>query len=125
MKVLLIDDQEDILRIAELSLRTVGRMEVEVARSATEGLERARRAPPDAILMDMMMPEMDGLTALGLLRGVPELADVPVVFMTARVQREEIAGYLQAGAIGVIRKPFNPMGLAEELKALLAGAGRG
>lgn len=113
------DDQEDILRIAELALRAVGKMQVELASSAPEGIERARQSPPDVILMDMMMPEMDGLTALGLIRGVRELERVPVVFMTARVQREEVAGYIAAGAIGVIRKPFSPMALADELRGLV------
>lgn len=120
MKVLLVDDEPDIRRIAQLSLEAVGGFETAVAASAAEGLAAAARERPDLILLDVMMPGMDGLSALAELRGDPVLSAIPVVFMTAKVQRAEIERYLALGAAGVIQKPFDPMTLPTELQAILA-----
>ena len=119
MKVLLVDDEADIRRIGELSLNSVAGWQVVLAESGAEGVAAARTHRPDLILMDMMMPEMDGLTALKLLRQDPELSGTPVVFMTAKVQQDEISIYLEAGARGVVRKPFDPMTLSGEIQKLL------
>ena len=121
MKVLLVDDEADIRRIGELSLQTVGGWEVLLAESGSEGIEAAKAHRPDLILMDMMMPEMDGLTTLRQLREDPELASTPVVFMTAKVQRDEVARYLKEGAKGVVHKPFDPMTLPDEIRKILGG----
>lgn len=123
MKILLIDDEEDIRKIADLSLRAIGHMEVETASGVREGLQRAAAQRPEAILMDMMMPEMDGLEGLAALQADPALRDIPVIFMTAKVQRAEVEAYLNAGAAGVIQKPFDPMTLSAELKRLLDDLG--
>ena len=120
MKVLLVDDEEDIRKIGRLSLEAVGKFQTVVAATAAEALALAAAEHPDLILMDMMMPGMDGLAALAALRRVPTMKAIPVVFMTARVQRIDIAHYLSAGAIGVIGKPFDPMTLPDELRRLLA-----
>ncbi len=120
MKILLIDDEPDIRKIGRLSLEAVGKFEVVLAAGAAEGLALARTERPDAILLDMMMPGMDGLAALGELRAAPDLATVPVIFMTARVQRHEVERYLGLGAAGVIQKPFDPMTLPDEVRRLLA-----
>ena len=123
MKVLIVDDEADIRRIGELSLQSVAGWEVVLAESGAEGVEAARTHRPDLILMDMMMPEMDGLTALRLIRQDSELKEIPVIFMTAKVQRDEISVYLEAGALGVVRKPFDPMTLSSELTKMLRGLG--
>lgn len=120
MKVLLVDDEDDIRKIGALSLRSVGRMECLTAATAEEGLVLARAHQPDVILMDMMMPGMDGLGALAALRADEALRGVPVIFMTAKVQRREIEHYLEVGASGVIQKPFDPMRLADEIRRILA-----
>lgn len=123
MKVLIVDDEGDIRRIGELSLQSVAGWEVVLAESGAEGVAAARAHRPDLILMDMMMPEMDGLTALRLLRQDPDLKGIPVIFMTAKVQRDEVSVYLEAGALGVVRKPFDPMTLSSELTEMLRGSG--
>ncbi len=121
MNLLLVDDDEDIRTIAKLSLEAVGGHRVTLATSAAEAIKAAQASRPDAILLDMMMPGADGLDALAELRKRPELATIPVVFMTAKVQRHEIEQYVAAGAAGVVQKPFDPMTLAADLARILAG----
>ncbi len=120
MKVLLVDDEDDIRKIAKMSLEFVGHFETVAVASAPEAIELARRDRPDLILMDMMMPGMDGLAALDEIRRTPELDAVPVMFLTAKVQRTEVERYLACGALGVIQKPFDPMTLPTEIRRLLA-----
>jgi len=120
MKVLLVDDDDDIRKIGQLSLEAVGKFQTSSASSAAEGLALAKSTPHDVILMDMMMPGMDGLQALAEIRRMPELANTPVIFMTAKVQRNEVAGYIAKGAAGVIHKPFDPMTLPDEIRRILA-----
>jgi CheY-like chemotaxis protein len=119
MKVLLVDDEEDIRKIGRLSLEAVGKFKVMMAASASEALSLARSEPPDLILMDMMMPGMDGLSALAELQRDAALKAIPVLFMTAKVQRSEVDHYLSVGAIGVIQKPFDPMTLPAEIKRIM------
>lgn len=119
MKLLLIDDDEDIRKIGKLSLEAVGKHQVATAASAIEGIQAAISDQPDLILMDMMMPGMDGLAALSELRRLPALRQIPVLFITAKVQMSEAARYIALGAIGVIHKPFDPMTLPREVSALL------
>jgi CheY-like chemotaxis protein len=123
MKVLLIDDEEDIRKIGQLSLEAVGKFQAILAASAREGIESALADRPDLILMDMMMPGMDGLTALQEIQSTPELKGIPVLFMTAKVQRSDVARYVQMGAAGVIHKPFDPMTLPDEIRRVI-GRGR-
>jgi len=122
MKVLLIDDEADIRKVGRLSLEMVGKFEVTTAASAAEGIQVAMTDRPDVILMDMMMPGMDGLAALTELRRSPDLAQIPVLFMTAKAQRSDIARYVALGAAGVVPKPFNPMTLPAEVRALVEAA---
>lgn len=126
-KILHIEDEDDIREIARMALADVGGFEVESAASGREGLEIARRGGYDLILLDVMMPNMDGPTTLGALRADPVSASIPVVFMTAKAQTQEIERYKALGALGVITKPFDPMTLADEIRALWkleAGAAR-
>jgi two-component system OmpR family response regulator len=119
VKVLIIDDEPDIRRIARLGLARVGGMEVVDAASGADGLVRARADKPDAILLDVMMPGLDGPSTLARLREDPETASVPVVFLTAKAIASEVERLKSLGAAGVLTKPFDPMTLARDLKAAL------
>jgi CheY-like chemotaxis protein len=119
MRVLIIDDEEDVRRIAYLSLVNVGKMDVEQASSATEGLEKALVFQPDVILLDVMMPEMDGPATLAKLKSDERTATIPVIFVTARAMKTEIETFLELGAKGVLTKPFSAMTLPDEVRKAL------
>jgi CheY-like chemotaxis protein len=120
-RALLVDDEDDIRRVARMSLERVGGWEVVDARSADDAVAAAREGTFDAVLLDVMMPDVDGPSTLALLR--PLIGpDVPVVFLTAKVQPADVARLRELGAAGVIAKPFDPMGLPGELERLLGGA---
>lgn len=120
MKVLVVDDEEDVRYVARMSLGRVGNMTVIEASSGEEAIARARSERPDLILLDMMMPGMNGANTLAALREDEETRAIPVVFLTARASAEEIARLKQLGARGVVLKPFDPMTLASDITALLA-----
>jgi two-component system OmpR family response regulator len=122
MKVLIVDDEDDLRKIAALSLGRVGGMEVVEATSGSEAVEKAVREKPDVILLDVMMPGVDGPSTLGLLRSLPEVAAIPIIFLTAKAMPREVERLVSLGAKGVITKPFDPMSLAHQVRALL-GAG--
>lgn len=117
-RLLLVDDEDDIRRIAALTLERLGGWQVEPAASAQDALAAARDGGFDAVLLDVMMPDVDGPTLLERLRPVIG-ADVPVVFLTAKVQPADVERLRDAGAAGVIAKPFDPMELSGELAAIL------
>ena len=119
MKVLIVDDEPDIRRIARLGLSRVGKMEVVEASNGAEGLLRAKEERPDAVLLDVMMPTMDGPTTLARLREDPATAGIPVVFLTAKAIAAEVDRLKSLGAAGVLTKPFDPMMLARDLRAAL------
>jgi CheY-like chemotaxis protein len=119
MRVLLVDDEDDIRKIGRLSLEVVGRFETLLASSAREAILLAEQNLPDVILMDMMMPEMDGLAALEELKRTPNACNIPVVFVTAKVQAVEVQKYIRLGAKGVIQKPFDPMALPSDILKIL------
>jgi CheY-like chemotaxis protein len=121
-KVLLVDDEDDIRTIGQLSLSRVGGWQTVLASSGAEALSKAAAEGPDLILLDVMMPGMDGPTTLGKLRAQEATAKTPVIFMTAKIQKQEVARYLELGAVGVIGKPFDPMTLPAEIKRLLPPA---
>jgi len=114
-RVLLVEDELDIQIVARLALQDIGRLEVEVCGSGREALEVAPRFQPELILLDVMMPEPDGLETLRALAHRPETASIPVVFVTAKAQNHEIEEYLRLGAVDVIVKPFDPMTLADRV----------
>jgi len=122
LKVLYVDDEPDIREVAVMSLELDGALEVRSAGSGREGLALLDQFTPDAIMLDVMMPGMDGPATLEEIRKRPEHADTPVVFITARAQAHEQARFLSFGAVGVITKPFDPMTLAVELRAILSKA---
>ena len=115
----MIDDEPDIRRIGEMSLSAVGKLKVLLASSGAEGIELARREKPDVILLDVMMPGLDGPATLQKLRADAETAKIPVIFMTAKVQRAEVERYLDLGAQGVVPKPFDPLTLAARVRELV------
>jgi CheY-like chemotaxis protein len=118
-RVLLIEDEDDIREIAALSLETLAGWSTISARNGIEGLEIARRERPDAILLDVMMPGMDGPTTLHQLLAAEETARIPVIFMTAKVQAAERQKLDGLGARGLIAKPFDPVRLPDEICSVL------
>jgi CheY-like chemotaxis protein len=114
--ILCVDDEEDILQVAKLSLEVVGGFRISLCRGSAGAVEMACGLGPDLILLDVMMPELDGPATLAKLRSGGACAGTPVIFMTAKAQPAEIARYLELGAIGVISKPFDPMALADEIR---------
>ncbi len=117
IRVLHIDDEPDILDIASASLGLDPEFEVRDCGSGADGLVAAAEWHPDVILLDVMMPVMDGPATLAHLRENPRTADIPVVFMTARVQTQDLARFKSLGAAGVITKPFDPMTLAASVRS--------
>lgn len=122
LKILYVDDEPDIREVATLSLEMDPDMEVRAAGSAEEALKilegaQAEGWTPDLFLLDVMMPGTDGPTLLGWIRERPQFDGIPAVFITARAQRQESERLISLGAIAVIAKPFDPMTLADEVKA--------
>ena len=115
-RILYVEDDPDIQAIAMMVLETISGFTVEACSCGSDALAKAVAFNPDLILLDVMMPGMDGPETLKGLRSFPELAQTPVVFMTAKVQPQEVEGYLKLGAVGVIAKPFDPMTLTQELR---------
>jgi CheY-like chemotaxis protein len=119
MRVLLIDDEDDVRRIAALSLVYVGGFDVVEAAGGAEGLRLAREQHPDVILLDVMMPVMDGPATLAALRDDETTRDIPVLFVTARATTSEVEGLKNLGAKGILTKPFHALSFPEQLKAAL------
>lgn len=115
-KILHVEDEPDIRAIAKMSLEKIGQLDVESCASGPEALERIAAFAPDMVLLDAMMPEMDGPEVLKQLRARDDTQHVPIVFMTAKVQAAEIEEYKELGALDVISKPFDPMTLHQQLK---------
>lgn len=116
--VMCVEDDPDLQDVIALALEDVGKLSVTVCGSGEEALAQVATVAPDLILLDVMMPGMDGMATLEALRAMPSAAEIPVVFMTAKVQPDEIAAYRAAGAAGTLSKPFDPLTLADELRAL-------
>ena len=114
-KILLVEDEPDIQAVAKVALESVGGFSVEICNSGEEAVRRAPGIAPDLILLDVMMPGLDGFSTLKALRDIPAVAEVPVIFMTAKVQASEVAQYKAMGALDVIAKPFDPMTLASDI----------
>lgn len=114
-KILHVDDEKDIRAVAKLALQSVGGFELTSCASGQEALDSVAQAVPDLIMLDVMMPGMDGPSTLLELRKRKETAGVPVIFMTAATQADEVRGLMDLGAIGVIAKPFDPRKLSEDV----------
>jgi CheY-like chemotaxis protein len=111
-RILYVEDEPDIQAVARIALEAVGGFQVLVCNSGQEALCAAPAFAPQLILLDVMMPGLDGPGTLAALRAQPELKETPVVFMTAKAQASEVSRYRQIGALGVITKPFDPMALS-------------
>jgi len=118
-RVLYIDDDPDIREVAQMSLELDPQFDVRAGVSGRDGLAIAGEWNPHLILLDVMMPEMDGPETLRRLKATPALNDVPVVFITARAQTHEVSGLLELGAQGFIAKPFDPLTLAQLARGYL------
>lgn len=116
-KILYTEDEPDISTIVLIALQEIGNYEIKACATGQEAIDIAAEFKPDLLLLDIMMPEKDGLTTLNELRNIPATANTPVIFMTAKVQSTEIENYYKLGAIDVIAKPFDPMQLAEMLQS--------
>ncbi len=119
-RILLVEDDPDIQAVARLALEAVGGFTVGICSSGKEALEEAVNFAPDLILLDVMMPVMDGPTTLKALRELLPLRDTPIIFMTAKVQTHEVESYKQLGAVDVISKPFDPMSLSSTIHSIWA-----
>ncbi len=113
-----IDDDASLRSIVEIALATIGNYEVKLCSSGLEALEILQDFHPDMILLDLVMPEMDGFETLEKIRQIESLKNIPVVFMTAHSDARTLKSFRQAGAAGSISKPFNPIRLAEQIQTL-------
>ena len=118
MKLLYVEDEADIRTIAEVALEDEG-FELQFCASGEEALEKLQDYVPDVILLDVMMPGMDGPTTLDKLRKLPGLEQTPVIFQTAKVRPDEVKDFIDLGALGVIHKPFDPMTLADDIREMI------
>ena len=114
-RIMLADDEPDILEVARIALETVGGYEVAVCGSGEELLRRAPEFAPDLLIVDVLMPDLDGVEVLERVRLLPEGADTPVVFLTGLIQEDEVESLRNTGAVEIIFKPFDPMTLAERV----------
>jgi CheY-like chemotaxis protein len=119
MKVVITDDEEDIRSVASMSLGILGGIDVVEAESGKDGIAKAAAEQPDVILLDAMMPEMDGPATLEALRNNPDTASIPVIFLTAKAIRSEVDKLRSMGALGVLSKPFDPTTLATQVREML------
>lgn len=117
-KIFYVDDEPDIQTVGRMALETVGGFTVESCDSGREALEKLPAFAPDLIILDVMMPGMDGPETFRRLREIPALDDVPVVFFTAKAQASELAALRDLGAIDVLTKPFDPMRLSDDIRKI-------
>ncbi len=116
-RILYVDDEPSVSQVAILVLQKIGGFEVLACTSGQEALDQAEAFQPDLLLLDVMMPEMDGPATLKKLRALPVAADVPVIFMTGQTRSEEVVALKALGAIDVIAKPFDPTRLPDQVRS--------
>lgn len=118
-RILLVDDEDSVREVAQMSLEVMGGWEVTAVSSGREALAVAAVEKPDAILLDVMMPEMDGPTTFQELQKQRETSGIPVVLLTAKVQAQDRAHFAELGVAGVVTKPFDPATLHQRIAELL------
>ena len=118
-QLLVVDDDDAILEVAQMALEIVGGFQVRTASSGNQAWEMVREEAPDALLLDVMMPGMDGPTLLSHLRTDPETSDIPIIFLTAKIQAGDRREWNDLDISGIIAKPFDPMKLPSEIARLL------
>jgi two-component system OmpR family response regulator len=121
-RILYAEDDIDIQQVAILALETVGGFTLNVCNNGVEAIEQIASFQPQLLLFDVMMPDLDGPSALLKIRQKSEYQGIPAIFMTAKIQPQEVQQYLDMGALGVIAKPFNPMSLACQVKDMWQGS---
>lgn len=117
-KILCVEDEPDIRKILELSLESVGNYELDICGSGLEALEKVKSCDFDLILLDVMMPVMDGKEVFRRLKGDEKTKNIPVIFLTAKAQTNELHELEKLGNIGILTKPFDPMGLSRDVQEL-------
>ena len=115
-RILMVDDEEDLRTLAGLALGDIGGFILEICSSGQEALDKVTACQPDLILLDVIMPVMDGPATFTELKKLPEIASTPIFFLTAKTEDNEVAELLALGAEGVLAKPFDPMTLAETVR---------
>ena len=118
-RVLVVDDEESIQKVVSLSLRMEAGWDIVTASSGKEGIYQAQICQPDAILLDVMMPELDGIATFEVLQQNPATQSIPVVLLTAKTRTDEKRLFQNMGVAGVITKPFTPLKLASHIAKLL------
>lgn len=118
-RILVVDNEEYIQEVAKVCLETVAGWEVLLAGSGKDCLTQAEAEQPDAILLDVMMPDMDGITTFQKLQENPATQSIPVILLTAKIQSSDRRRYAQLGTIAEIAKPFEPLKLVEQVAAAL------
>ena len=114
-KIMVVEDEIDIQTVIKYALENVGKLKVKYCYSGEEALQQAETFSPDMILLDVMMPKMDGISTLQEIRKIPSLKNTPVIFMTAKAQANEVSYYNELNILDVILKPFDAMTLSESL----------
>ncbi len=117
-RILYAEDNDDIQQIAIIALETIGGFTLKICNDGVEALAAIEEFSPQLILLDVMMPNMDGPNALIKIREIEAFKNTPTIFMTAKVQPDEVEKYLKMSAVGVIAKPFDPMTLADQIREI-------
>ena len=120
IRICYVEDDEDIQRIVRMSLERVGKMTVEIVGDPTMAIEAMAAFRPDLVMLDWMMPGMDGPTLFRKMKQLPETSGLPVVFITAKATQRDMDELVALGAAGMISKPFSPKDLPEQLRAIWA-----
>ncbi|MCC3413651.1 MAG: response regulator [Microcoleus sp. PH2017_29_MFU_D_A] len=118
-QILVIDDEQNLCSVIQACLEHLGGWRVLISPEASKGLVLAETQVPDAILLDVMMPDMDGVTLFGLLQKNATTREIPVIFLTAKVQAMDLNEFADLGVAGVIAKPFDPLSLAQQVAGIL------
>lgn len=122
-KILVAEDEKDIQKVIKITLKFKGGFDVKFANNGLEVIDMVRKEKPDLIILDVMMPKMDGYETCKTLKANKDTADIPIVFLTAKAQEKEIEEGLKLGAIDYIKKPFEPDEFNSKVQSILKGLG--
>lgn len=117
-RITYVEDEPDIREVAQIALETIGGFTLDVCVNGEEAVQKAPDFDPDLILLDVMMPGMNGVETFQKLRANPKLTNTPIIFMTANANPKEIAHYNMLGCAGVVAKPFDPVTLPDEIRTI-------
>jgi two-component system OmpR family response regulator len=123
VRILYAEDEPDIQQVVSLALEVVGDFNLKICNSGLEAVNEVETFKPQLLLLDVMMPELDGPGALKSIRTIEAYREIPAIFLTAKVQAGEIQDYFEMGVLDVIAKPFDPMILAEQIEEMWAKVG--